>query len=37
MTKNEREGYLNRLAEYGLIEEEKMTNILNCFVGYDIW
>lgn len=39
MTKNEREDYLSRLAEYGLTgeEEEEMTNILNDFVGYDIW
>lgn len=39
MTKNEREGYLKRLDEYGLTEEEneEMTNILNDFVGYDIW
>ncbi len=39
MTKNEREDYLNRIAEYGLTEEEdeEATNILNDFVGYDIW
>lgn len=39
MTKNEREDYLKRLDKYGLIEEEdeEMTNILNDFVGYDIW
>lgn len=39
MTKQEREDYLSRLAEYGLTEEEgeEMTNILNDFAGYDIW
>lgn len=31
MTKHEREGYLNRLADYGLTEEEDgvMTNIMD--------
>lgn len=37
MTKQEREDYLSRLSEYGLTEEEEMTNILNDFAGYDIW
>lgn len=39
MIKQEREDYLSRLDEYGLTEEEddEMTNILNDFVGYDIW
>ncbi|MCB5334849.1 hypothetical protein JS608_02578 [Bacillus amyloliquefaciens] len=39
MIKQEREDYISRLDEYGLTEEgdEGMTNILNDFVGYDIW